>query len=120
MGVNAYIQQAFMTDSFKQMYTEKQLQLITETPTWATAAFAIAVFGALLGSILLLMRKKIAKLFFILSFASVLVQIYYSFFMADTIEVYGKTAITLPIIIIVLGLFSIGYTSFSIKKRWVV
>lgn len=51
MGVNAYLQQAFQTDSFKAMYNEEQLKMIAEAPAWATSAFAIAVFGGFFGSV---------------------------------------------------------------------
>ena len=44
--------------------------LIEQRPMWATAAFAIAVFGASLGCIVLLLRRSIARRVFIVSFAA--------------------------------------------------
>jgi len=61
MGVNQYIQQAYKTEGFMAMYNEEQLALIDNTPSWAIAAFAIAVFGGLIGSLALLLKKKWAK-----------------------------------------------------------
>ena len=59
MGVDAYIQQAYKTDRFKSMYSEDQLEIINNLPSWYTAIFAIAVFVSVLGCILLIMRKKL-------------------------------------------------------------
>ena len=61
MGVAVYLGQALMTDDMKAMLPEDQLAIIENTPAWATAAFAIAVWFGLLACILLLARKKIAK-----------------------------------------------------------
>lgn len=119
MGVNAYIQQAFKTDSFKAMYNEEQLKMITEAPAWSTTAFAIAVFGGLIGSILLVRRKKIAKTIFIISLIGILVQMYYNFFVIDSIAVYGPGAMAMPIMIILFAVFLIWYSNYCIKKNWI-
>ena len=47
--VNAYLQQAFNTESHRAMYTQEQLDIVANTPTWVTAAFAIAVFAGFFG-----------------------------------------------------------------------
>ena len=64
MGAMAYIRQAYMTDEVKDLLPEAERALYNNTPAWATAAFAFAVFGGLLGSLALLIRKKIANLLF--------------------------------------------------------
>lgn len=119
MGVSAYLQQVYMTDSFKAMYTEEQLKLITETPAWVNGAFAIAVFGGVLGCILLLLRKKLAKTVFLLSLIGIVVQMYYNFFVIDSIAIYGPGATIMPIMIVLFALFLIWYSKFCIKKNWI-
>ncbi len=118
MGVNAYLQQEFQTDSFKAMYTSEQLSLIVNAPAWSTAAFAIAVFGGLLGSIGLLLRKKWAHPVFLISLVGVLVQMFYNFFIIDSIAVYGPGALIMPVMIIVVGFLLIWYSKYSFKKGW--
>lgn len=119
MGINQYVQQAYMTNSFKAMFTEEQLQLIADAPAWATAAFAIAVFGGFLGSILLLLRKKSAKIIFIISLIAILVQMYYNFFVIDSFAIYGPGAAVMPTLIIIFALFFIWFSKYSIKKNWI-
>ncbi|WP_339889963.1 hypothetical protein [uncultured Flavobacterium sp.] len=118
MGVNQYLQQAFMTDSFKEMYNEEQLQMIIDSPSWATAAFAIAVFAGAIGSLLLLLRKQIAKSILILSLIGIIVQIYHNFFVIDSMAIYGPGALAMPIMILGVAIFLIWYTDYSSKKGW--
>ncbi len=119
MGVKAYLDQAYVTDSFKAMYNEEQLRMIAEAPSWATAAFAIAVFGGALGCVLLLLRKKLAKTVFIVSLIGILVQMYYNFFVIDSIAVYGLGAMAMPIMVILFAVFLIWYANFCTKKNWI-
>ncbi|MCB0459514.1 MAG: hypothetical protein KDC74_05810 [Flavobacteriaceae bacterium] len=118
MGVNAYIQQAYKTDSFKAMYTEEQLDMIANTPAWATAAFAVAVFGGILGSLGLLLRKKWAKSLFLLSLLGIIVQMTYNLFISKAMEVYGPGAVIMPILVLVVGVFLLWYSKKAIAKKW--
>ncbi len=73
MGINAYIQQAYKTDSFKEMYSAEQLEIINNLPSWYTAIFAIAVFVSVLGCILLLLRKRLAINVFLIACIAVVI-----------------------------------------------
>lgn len=118
MGVNQYFQQAFRTEAFKAMYTEEQFNMICNAPAWSTGAFALAVFGATLGSIAMLLRKKWAKTLFTISFIAIIIQMYYNFVIIDSIAVYGPGAMAMPVMIVILALFSIGYAKYAEKKKW--
>lgn len=118
MGVNQYIQQAYMTKSFKAMYTEEQLEMITSAPSWVTAVFAIAVFAGILGALALLLRKKIAKTLFIISLIAIVAQMYYNLFVIDSVAIYGPGAAIMPIVVLVFALFLLWYSKFADKKNW--
>ncbi len=109
-GVAAYLSQAFMTDEMKAALPENQQALYENIPTWATAAFAIAVWGGLLACILLLMRKKLAKTIFVISLLGILVQIVYNFFVSNAIEVYGPTGMIMPLLVVIIGIFLVWYS----------
>ena len=115
MGVSMYLMQAYQTDSFKEMYTPEQLETISNMPAWATAAFAMAVFGGALGSLLLLLRKRLANIVLSLSFVGIIVQFLYNFFIANSMEVYGPGALVMPILTIAFGLFLVIYSKNRIK-----
>ena len=116
LGVSAYLMQAYQTDSFKEMYTPEQLEIITNAPAWATAAFGIAVFGGALGSLLLLLRKRLANIILSLSFVGIIVQFCYNFFVANSMEVYGPGALVMPLLTIAFGLFLVIYSKNKIKE----
>lgn len=120
MGVNAYLQQAYQTDSFKAMYnTPELLELVNSTPAWATAAFAIAVFAGALGCIALLLRKSWAKPLFLLSLIGIVVQMIYNLFISKAMEVYGPGAALMPALVIVVGIFLVWYSKKSAVKGWI-
>ena len=118
MGVNQFIQQAYMTKSFKAMYTEEQLEMITSAPSWVTAVFAIAVFAGILGALALLLRKKIAKTLFIISLIAIVAQMYHNLFVIDSVAIYGPGAAIMPIVVLVFALFLLWYSKFADKKNW--
>ena len=117
-GVMAYIAQAYMTDEVLAALPQDEQALYQNIPAWVTAAFATAVFGGALGALLLLLRKKLAKLLFIVSFLGILVQMYHSFFMSKNFDVYGPGAAIMPIMVIIIGVFLIIYTRKSAEKGW--
>jgi hypothetical protein len=119
MGVMAYIMQVTMSPEALQALPENERTLIESVPTWATAAFAIAVWGSTLGSILLLMRKKIATPVLILSFAGILVQMYYNLFMSKSMEVYGPGGLAMPIMVLVFGVFLIWFSRKATANGWI-
>ncbi len=55
---------------------ESYRAVIENRPAWATAAFAIAVFGGAIGSVLLLLRKSAATYLFVASLVGVIVQVF--------------------------------------------
>ncbi len=118
LGVSAYLQQQYNTESFQSQYTLDQLELIYATPSWATAAFAIAVFGGLLGSLALLLRKKLATLLFAISLLGIIVQMIYNFFIINSMKVYGPSVMIMPIMVIIFGVFLFIHSKKSTTKGW--
>lgn len=118
LGVSAYLMQAYKTESFTAMYSPEQLEIINNMPAWATAAFGLAVFGGSLGSLLLLLKKKLASTIFTLSLLGILAQFVYNFFVANSMEVYGPGAVIMPILTIALGVFLVVFSKNCTKKGW--
>lgn len=71
MGAMNYLGQ--MNAEMVAAYPETHRAIIEGRPAWATAAFAIAVFGGALGCLLLLLRKSVAYYLFIASLVGVIV-----------------------------------------------
>jgi len=119
LGVMAYIAQVTMSPEALQALPENQRTLIESVPVWATSAFAIAVWGSTLGSILLLMRKKLATPVLIVSFIGILVQMFYNVVISKSIEVYGPGGLAMPILVFAFGLFLIWFSRKSTANGWI-
>lgn len=72
--------------------TEPQIAYFHAMPAWMTAVWAVGVWGAVLGSVLLLMRSKWAVHVFAASLAAVIVSLIYNFGIAGGAEVMGAGA----------------------------
>ena len=118
MGVNAYLQQAYNTESYREMYPPEQLEIAANMPSWVTAAFAIAVFGGLLGCLALILRKKWAKSILLLSLIGIIVQMIYNLFISKAMEVYGPGAVIMPIMVLIVGIFLVWFSKKGITKGW--
>jgi hypothetical protein len=116
IGALVYLGQAYMTDEMKAAIPKDQLAIIENAPSWAVAAFAIAVWIGLLSSLLLLFKKKIAKLGFTISFIGIIVQLIYNFFIANAYQVYGNAGLITPILTFLIGLFLISHSKRCIKE----
>jgi CHASE2 domain-containing sensor protein len=118
MGVFNYLDQAFMTDKILETLPKEQQILYQDVPAWVTAAFAIAVFSGTLGSLLLLLKKKIATTFFIISFLGIVGQMSYGLLIDQNSDSYGPMGIAMPIIIIAFGGYLIWYSRKANEHRW--
>jgi hypothetical protein len=118
LGVMAYLGTVMMSPEDLQAMPEAERALAESTPAWATAAFAIAVWGGALGSLLLLLKKKLATTVFMASFAGIVVQMFHAFIMANSIEVYGPGGMVMPIMVLIVGAFLIWYARAAAAKGW--
>tara|TARA_R110002073_G_scaffold72537_1_gene177223 strand:- start:204629 stop:205069 length:441 start_codon:yes stop_codon:yes gene_type:complete len=119
MGVKVYLDQAYNTEAHKAMYnTPELLEMVNNTPSWAIAAFALAVFGGLLGCIGLLLRKKWARITFLVSLLGIIVQMINNVFMSGAMEVYGPGAIAMPIMTLLIGILLLWLSKKGISKGW--
>ena len=112
MGVNAYLQQAYNTESYQAMYTEEQLEIASNMPSWVTAAFAIAVFAGALAAIGLLLRKSWSVKLWLLSLLAVIIQMGY-------ILINGyASSIGMTIMIIIFALIFVWFARKSEANGW--
>lgn len=118
MGVISYLGQKLMTPEMLGKLPQEQQDMYNQMPMWATAAFAIAVWGGLAASISMVVRKKWANQLFILSFVGIVVQMVYNVFISNALEVYGPGGLVMPVMILAFGLLFIFYSKHAIKKGW--
>ena len=111
MGCMNFIMQ--MNPETLANFPDAAKSLIATRPAWATAAFAIAVFGGALGDILLILRKAIAYFLFIASLLGVIVT------NIHTVQVSNDTGIWIgSLMSLVVAVFLIWYTKTVKQKNW--
>jgi len=118
IGLMFYYMQVTMTpEVMAANFTPEQAAFMNNEPAWATAAYATAVTAGVVAAILLLLRKSLARPFFILSFVAVLLQDLNAFVLTNAIEVWGTSGLYLPAVVIVICIAEIWYSS-SVANRY--
>jgi len=112
MGSINFIMQ--MNPDMLAKYPEAAKSLVASRPSWATITFAFAVFGGVIGVILLILKKAAAYYLFLASLLGViLVNIH-------TLAVSSATNILVgSLMSLVVAVFLIWYTKLVQRKGWV-
>ena len=90
-GVFDFIMTNTHNEEYMSQFTAEQIEYFYSFPGWFTVAWAIAVFGAVTGAILLLLRKALAEKVFLISLIGLAITTVYSFGFSNGMEVIGDT-----------------------------
>jgi hypothetical protein len=119
MGVLSFFGHTFITDEALAKLPEKERELYGDYPIWTIIIFATAVFFGFLGSIGLLIKKKWSKIAFIISLCAIIPQMIHNVFFTKSMEVYGPgQAATMPVMVVVIGVFLVWFSNYGINKKW--
>ena len=116
MGVVAYLSQMTMDLSVLE---DAQRAFYESIPAWATAAFAIAVFAGVAGSVGLLLKKRWAIRVLVISCFGIVVQMTHSLLLGNGLDVFGTSALILPLVTLAIGLALIGFAILSRNRAWI-
>jgi hypothetical protein len=115
MGViNFFVQ---MNPDTLAAYRESERAIIEGRPTWATGAFALAVFGGALGSLVLLLRKSAAAYLFIASLVGVIVTMIHT--LGVDIDFGIGEILGIILMPLVVAVFLIWYSKLAENKGWI-
>ena len=95
-------------------YPEAEQSLIVSRPLWATIAFAIAVFGGVIGGVLILLKKGAAYYVFVASFLGVLITNIHTFLVSTAIPIWVGSLMSL-----IVAAFLIKYSQWARRKGWI-
>lgn len=108
-GVVDYLMAQLAVESYMGAMTPEQRAYFEGFPTWAVVFWALGVWGAIAGSVLLLLRSRFAALAFAVSLIGLLVNTMHLFSAqgAAAIELMGRGALafTALLILVALGLW---------------
>jgi len=89
MGVYDYLMTETRNEAYLANFTPEQLEYFTSFPAWAVATWAISVWGSLIASVLLLLRKRMARDLFLLVLVTMAITFLYNFVLSNGLEVMG-------------------------------
>ena len=94
-------------------YPDEARKLVETRPAWSTVAFAVAVFGGLVGDVLLILKRKLALYVFSLSVLGVLLTNIHTLQISTSPNILVGSGMSLAI-----GLFFIWYVTYCKNKSW--
>jgi hypothetical protein len=107
VGAFDYVMTETKNEAYMKGFTPEQLEYFYGFPAWVVACWAIAVWGGVVGSLLLLLRKRLAVPVFVVSFAAMVVTTIHNFVLTDGMRIMGGAgvaAFSAAIFLIALGL----------------
>lgn len=119
LGVFAYIGTVTISPEALAELPEAQRELMANTPAWSTGLFAIAVWGGVLGTLLLLLRKALAMPVLIVSLAAVVMNGVYTWFMTNAYEVLGSGQAAFSAVIVAIAGYLVWFANDAKGKGWI-
>ena len=108
VGAMDYTMTAMQVESYVAMMTAEQRAYVDAFPAWSIAFWALGVWGALIGSVLMLLRNKLAVMAFAVSLLGLLGTTIYQYVVSDAPDSFktpGTMAFSAAIWVIALFLF---------------
>ena len=120
MDTSAFFMRVTITEEARLAMSERDQFLHRDYPLWVNIVFACEVFGGVLGCLALLLKRRVALLFFGVSLLGVLSQSVFIYFISDTVEVLGIPLILMPLLSILIGLLMLWFARSGMNKGWLV
>jgi hypothetical protein len=97
-------------EPYMSQFPQEQLDFYYGFPSWLVAFWALAVWGEVLGCILLLMRKKLAFPVFVVSFVSMLVTMIHNYGFGGAAKISGGSGIFFSVVVFIVALVLVVYS----------
>ena len=116
MGAFDYAATQLKLEFYMAQFTQEQLDYFYSFPAWMDAAWAIAVWSSLLGSLALLLRKSWAVGLFGLAILGLAVSTVYNFVLSNGLEMMGTGAAMFTAVIWVIAVLLLFYARAMAEK----
>jgi hypothetical protein len=117
VGAFDYLATKLHFEPYMANFSQEQLDYFYGFPAWAVACWAVGVWGALFGSVALLLRKSWAVWLFGASIFGMVGTTIYNFVLTDGAAMMGEGATTFTAVIWAIALFLYGYSAAMAKRR---
>jgi hypothetical protein len=116
MGAFDYAATQLKLEFYMAQFTQEQLDYFYSFPAWMDAAWAIAVWSSLLGSLCLLLRKSWAVGLFGLAILGLATSSVYNFVLSNGAEMMGSDAVIFTGVIWVIAVLLLIYSRAMAKR----
>ena len=119
LGVFDYLATKMRLEFYMSQFTPEQLEYFYAFPAWMVAAWAVAVWGDLLGSVALLLRKAWAVWLFGVALLGLAITSLHTMVLTNGLEIMGSEAAMFTAVIWIIALFLFFY-ALAMAKRGVL
>ena len=108
IGAFDYLMTQTRNAAYMSAFPPEQLAFFYGLPVWVIAAWAIAVWGGVLGSVLLLLRRRLAVPVFLVSLVAMVITTFQNWVLSNAAEIFPDTfsrVFSVVIFVIAAGLF---------------
>ncbi len=109
MGAFDYLATQLELEFYMSQFTPEQLAYFYGFPAWAVAGWAFGVWGAVAGSLGLLLRKKWSVWAFAVSLAGMLVSSIYTLGLSDGAQMMGTGGVIFTVVIWAVAILLLVY-----------
>ena len=117
VGAFDYTATQYRIESYMSQFSPEQLEYFYAFPVWMDAAWAIAIWASVLGSLSLLLRKAWAVWLFGISILGLAVSTLYNFVLSDGMAVMGSEGAIFTVVIWVIALFLFFYAKAMAARK---
>jgi hypothetical protein len=120
IGFGGFVADRMMSPSQLAQMSDYDRRLYTERPGWTIWAYGIATATGLLGAVLLLVRRGLARPLWIVSLVFVVLLFGYMLTATDLIAAKGFLgAAGFPIVIALIGVAQIWFSGVALRRGWI-
>lgn len=120
IGLAMFVVQVRLTPEMVAAMPTAQQQVHAATPAWINIAFGVAVVFGVLGSLALLLRKRLAPPLFLVSLLAIVVQVAGIFVATPAWQAYGPAGLAMPVMLVVIAVYLYWYAHKAVAKGWLV
>ena len=118
IGLAMFVVQVRLTPGMVAAMPAAQQQVHAATPAWINIAFGVAVVFGVLGSLALLLRKRLAPPLFMVSLLAIVVQMVGAYAVTPAWQAYGPAGLAMPAMLVVIAVYLYWYARKAAGNGW--
>ena len=118
IGLAMFVVQVRLTPGMVAAMPAAQQQVHAATPAWVNIAFGVAVVFGVLGSLALLLRKRLAPALYMVSLLAIVVQMAGAYAVTPAWQAYGPAGLAMPAMLVVIAVYLYWYARKAAGNGW--